>query len=625
MSFKYRFIISFVSLEIFFIILIVSINFFAINSSSKQLIDEKIESNISFLEELVKVPISIYDLATLDNLLMNTSGLKYINSIVILDNQDRILSSQFNFKYKNIDEIMKLKFSEKVTFEHNTYEVRYSKIYSEKIFLGSMYIIFDTTDNSNFIKNTRKNTFFIIFFEIMFSTLISYIIGNRLTKQLTKLSHVAEEIGQHNFTQIPYTNMKDEIGILSNSLNKMQRDLSNRNEKLKKFTITLENQKNELVETQKYKDAFFANMSHELKTPLNSINILSSIMKKNKDGTLNDIQVKNMEIINNCGKNLLNLLNDILDISKLEANQFILEIEEFDFEEYILDLKSMFKSQLEANKINLIFHYDKNIKTIFNDKKSINKIIQNLLSNAIKFTSEGDIEFIINDKNEFIEIIVKDQGIGIENDKLNYIFDRFKQVDGSTSRKYGGTGLGLAICKELVDILEGDISVTSQLGVGSEFIVHIKKNIKTTSFPKPVEAKNIKIKDSETKKDNSVKEIKNDIKNIDNKKVYILNNEPIKFFDIVIELKRKGISVIQVETLGTLRKKLDLEKEQMVVLDINLVNQEEVNDMLNQNSEISLFLICEDKSIINENLIKISKYIFEKPLNKNEFVSQLMK
>jgi signal transduction histidine kinase len=616
MSFKYRFILSFVSIEIFFILLIVSMNFYAINSSSKQLTQEKISSNISLIDELIKVPISVYDLATLDNIVTNSAALEHINSIVILDNQDRILSSQFNFNYLTKEDIISLKYDKSLKFDDKTFEVKYSKVYDDNIFLGTNYIIFDTTANSTFIENMQNKTLLIIFFEILFSTILSYLIGNALTKKLTNLSLIAQEIGKNKIINIPYLELKDEIGILSNSLSQMQKDLKTRNNKLKKLAKTLNSQKQELIENQKYKDSFFANMSHELKTPLNSINILSSLMKKNKDNNLTVSQIKNMEIINKCGKHLTALINDILDISKLEAKEIILQTEIFDFKGHVLEIKEMFESQILEKNLQFDFKYDENVMFIKNDKKLISQIIINLLSNAIKFASKGKIGFIVSNKDEYVEIIISDQGIGIANDKLSHIFDRFKQVDGSTSRKFGGTGLGLAICKELVSLLQGSIEVSSEINVGSEFKVLIKKNIEDSNTSIDENKQIIKHIQTQNKPDIEVEKKCDD--------VVILNNDPIKFFDVIVELKRNKKNVTQVDTLEALENHLIKNQYIVFVLDIILIEESELDRIANSYPNIEIFIICESKNDLNENIKQKVKKVFEKPLNKKELISSII-
>jgi signal transduction histidine kinase len=587
MSFKYRFILSFVTLEIFFIVLIVSINFIAINNSSEKLVNQKIDSSISFFEEMIKIPISVYDVSTLDNFAKKSVQIQDINSIIILDKKSKVISKKYNFTYSNINDILKLKENKRLTIDNKIFEIRYKELYEENIFLGSLYFIFDNTDNNNFINETRRNNIFIMLLEILISTLLSYIIGLNLTTKLTKLSNTAERIGENDEIDFPYLSLKDEIGVLSNSLNQMQKDLKTRNQKLLK-------QKKELEETQKYKDSFFANISHELRTPLNSINILSSLMMKNKSGRFDEKEVKNLEIINDCGNKLAALINDILDISKIEAKELVVNSSIFDFDKFTNKIIDMFLIQIEKKGLIFKLKTEKKIGTIFNDEKLIGQIIINLLSNAIKFTSEGTIELSIIEENEFIKICVKDDGIGIPSDKLEDIFDRFKQVDGSTRRKYGGTGLGLAICKELSYLLEGNIKVESQLDRGSIFKCLIKKNM------------------TDQKKENT------EILNIEkNKKILIINNDPAYYFGIVIELKKIYQVVKQLSSLEKLIENLE-EDYTKIFIDIDCIKQEELEEIL-RIKQFNLYLICEDKNQINEYLKLNSVTILEKPLDKKLF------
>jgi len=473
MSFKYRFILSFVLLEVFFILLIVSVNFFTISNSSKNLINEKIESNTVFLEQIVKVPISIYDIATLDDLHKNS--IKYMNSIVILDSSNRVLSSHYSYKHMKLEKFLKLEKNLDVNIDDEFYKIVYKKIFEDDIFIGSIYMVFDLSNNYHLIENNTKRTLFIIFIEILISTLMAYIIGTRLTNKLTLLSDIAFKIGTEEKTEIPFLNSSDEIGKLSKSMNLMQENLFNRNKELKEYNDILKKQKYELIAANKAKDDFLANMSHELKTPLNSINVISDLMMRNRTNNLDNKQVKNLEIVNKCGKDLLFLINDILDLSKLEAGQIILNNDTLNVKELMTSIYDMFRPQTRAKNIDFVFKFDNEIESIFSDQDRIKQIIKNLLSNALKFTQEGKISLIVENYNDKIKIKVKDEGIGIPEDKLEHIFDRFKQVDGSTTRKYGGTGLGLSICKELCELLDGTISVRSEVNKGSIFEVILPK------------------------------------------------------------------------------------------------------------------------------------------------------
>jgi signal transduction histidine kinase len=594
-------------------LLIITFNFNVITNSSKQLINEKIDSNISFLKNLIIIPLSIYDLATLDNITENTANLKYINSIIILDSKNNIVSSKFRFKYKSIKEILEIKSNENLSSDE--YELRYEEFKEDDAYIGSMYVIFDHSKNRVFLNETKNNNILIILIEIFISSILAFIVGNKLNKKLINLSEVAKNIGKNKEIKIPYLELNDEIGILSKSLNQMHINLENRNKDLKNLTKDLVNQKIELIETQKYKDSFFANISHELRTPLNSINILSSIMINNKKGNLDEIQIKNLTIINDCGKKLLDLINDIMDISKIEAGEVIINSRAFDFDKSINKIYEMFLIQIEKKGLEFIFKKDVLIEFIINDEKLIGQILINLLSNAIKFTNKGKIEFIINDKNEYIEFIVRDEGIGISNDKFDYIFERFKQVDGSINRKYGGTGLGLAICKELTTILFGKISVKSELDKGSEFTVLIKKNIdkQDSNLPKITKKIYKKISPIKTEKFEEKK----------NKNIIILNNDPMYYFEIVLKLKKKFFVVKQITSFENLL--LELENEKMsydkIVIDLDFINEHNLKEFLKMKKN-NLFIATSDIDKLDEDLKNSNQVIIEKT-KKEKFLETL--
>ena len=616
MSFKYRFILSFVTLEIFFIVFIVIFNFSAITNSSKKLIDEKIDSNISFLEKLLVIPLSIYDLATLDNITENTTELEYINSIIILDSENRIVSSKYKFKYKNIEEILKIKSNKDLLFEDDLFELRYKEFREEGVYIGSIYVIFDHYKNRIFLNETKNNNIFLILLEIIISTLLSFIIGNQLNKKLIKLSEVAVNIGKNKKKiKVPYLELNDEIGVLSNSLNQMQIDLQNRNQKLKGLTKDLVSERAKLIETQKYKDSFFANMSHELKTPLNSINILSTIMMQNKKENLDKSQVKNLTIINDCGKKLVDLINDVMDISKIEAGELTVKSLSFNLNKSVQKIYEMFLVETQKKELEFIFEKDFSIEYISNDEKLIGQILINLLSNAIKFTHKGKIEFIINDKKEFIEFIIKDEGIGIAEDKLEYVFERFKQIDGSISRKYGGTGLGLAICKELAFMLSGTVNVKSQLGKGSEFTVLIKKNL---------DEQDIKISHKKEQKSNNLLLKKNKkIEQKENQNIIILNNDSLYYFDIVLKLRKKHFTVKQVSSYKSLLEELENENQKYdkISVDFECSDEDKISELL-ENKKISLILVTNQVEKLNHNIKNNIKTIVDKS-QKNELLKHL--
>ncbi|WP_248278165.1 CHASE3 domain-containing protein [Paenibacillus sp. SZ31] len=234
-----------------------------------------------------------------------------------------------------------------------------------------------------------------------------------------------------------------------------------------------------------YKSEFLANMSHELRTPLNSMLILSEILSENKNQHLNSEEQNYASVIHKSGKDLLNLINDILDLSKVEAGQM-----EVDFDDVYLGslpeiMNQYFLKTAEQKRIDFRIQLQSPLpETIVTDEMRLHQILRNLLSNAFKFTSEGEVALTISrmslanpeakgQETDVIAFSVSDTGIGIADNKLLQIFDAFKQADGATARKYGGTGLGLSISQSLATLLGGSISATSREGHGSVFTLFL--------------------------------------------------------------------------------------------------------------------------------------------------------
>ena len=575
MTFKYRFILSFVLLEIFFIALIVSLNFVAITDSSNKLIKDSINSKVLFLQDLVKIPLSIYDLATLDNLLEKTNEHKIINSVVIMDAQDNVLSSIYNFHKIPYEKFIKQKENKTYETDKEVFEVKHIQIKEEDINLGSMYLVFDISENKQFIQKNKDNTLILIFIEILISTFLSYLIGSKLTKMLTNLSNIALDIGENKNPKVPYLDKKDEIGILSNSLDKMQTDLINRTEELKR-------QKTKLEELSIAKDEFLANMSHELKTPLNSVNIISSVMIKNKLGNLNEKDIKNLSVINNSGNDLLVLINDILDVSKLEAGEIDINTSNININSFFQGVYEDFEIQTKQKELDFILECKEDFGFMHTDDTRLKQILKNLLSNALKFTKKGEIKISINTTKENIFISVKDTGIGIPEEKIETIFDRFKQVDGTTTRTYGGTGLGLSISRELAKLLGGDIQVESEVGKGSIFKVSIKRNDDLIDYLAIEKEKRKKEKKDET--------------------IVIFDNDPLNFINLTIDLK-KEFHVIILSSFDMLLKSLKNDKSKQAIVDLSNLEINEIEKLKEFKDKIICII---DENSLNKKLIQKS-------------------
>lgn len=276
---------------------------------------------------------------------------------------------------------------------------------------------------------------------------------------------------------------QEELLQSNNELEKKAVLLEEKNLSIEEAKTALDIKAQELENTNKYKSEFLANMSHELRTPLNSILILAQLLKQNPNHNLNEEEEKYAHVIYNAGNDLLTLINDILDLSKIEAGKLELNIEPFELDYFCSDIQSLFNETAKTKNINFQIINRLNPNTVIEtDRIRLSQIIRNFLSNAFKFTpNNGEVKLEINSSNEGLNLSVIDSGIGIGKDKLDLIFEAFKQADGSTSRKYGGTGLGLSISRELAQLLKGKISLESELNKGSKFTLTIPINLNNSS------------------------------------------------------------------------------------------------------------------------------------------------
>lgn len=283
--------------------------------------------------------------------------------------------------------------------------------------------------------------------------------------------------------------MNEELEEQTQSLKQQQEELQITNEELEEQTQALEmknkemeqakndiEQKNIQIEaSSKYKSEFLANMSHELRTPLNSLLILSKDLSENKGKNLTVDQVESAEIIYNSGYDLLNLINEVLDLSKIEAGKMSVNTERVNLKELAETTFKNFRHHAEQKKLGFKVEFGENLpEYIVTDRQRLDQIIKNIVANAIKFTDKGGITLTISQHtNNTVAIAVKDTGIGIPYDKQASIFEAFQQADGGTSRKYGGTGLGLSISRELVRLLGAELKLESKVNEGSTFTLVI--------------------------------------------------------------------------------------------------------------------------------------------------------
>nr|WP_122416851.1 response regulator [Pseudomonas viridiflava] len=291
-------------------------------------------------------------------------------------------------------------------------------------------------------------------------------------EELEEQSRILKESQAHLETQqaeLEQTN--EQLAEQGQALADQRDALDRNNEELNQAQVELQARADELQRSSKYKSEFLANMSHELRTPLNSSLILAKLLAENPTENLTAEQVKFAESIYSAGNDLLNLINDILDISKVEAGKLEVRPENSSVSRLVEGLRSLFQPLATEKRLQFTVEMQAGAPTmLYTDRQRLEQILKNLLSNAIKFTETGTVSMIVSRQpGSGIAFTVRDSGIGIAEEHQQSIFEAFRQADGTTNRRYGGTGLGLSISRDLAALLGGSISVTSAPGQGSIF------------------------------------------------------------------------------------------------------------------------------------------------------------
>ncbi|MBF0349398.1 MAG: response regulator [SAR324 cluster bacterium] len=320
-------------------------------------------------------------------------------------------------------------------------------------------------------------------------------VNEELMNQTDALKKSEKELQQQQ-EELRVTNQ--ELEERSHEMEQQHKMIEQKNRVLEETQQTLEEKATALEISNRYKSEFLANMSHELRTPLNSLLLLADSLSRNKEGNLNEKQVQFAHMIHESGMDLLTLINDILDLSKIEAGKMTLHMEDVRMESVLAYIQRVFQPAIAKKGLLFQIHAEQEaLRTLQTDHTKLEQILKNFISNALKFTQHGSITVHLYQPtfpdNEYLAFAVIDTGIGIAQNKQELVFEAFQQENGATNRKYGGTGLGLYICQKLADMLGGRIELESEQGKGSTFTLYIPHSLPvSTSLPTPVPDNSVK-------------------------------------------------------------------------------------------------------------------------------------
>ena len=429
----------------------------------------------------------------------------------------------------------------------------------------------------------------------------------------------------------------EELEQQAQALMEQKQDAENKSKMLQQAQLDIEHKAKDLEKANKYKSEFLANMSHELRTPLNSLLLLSKDFVENEVGNLSNEQIEDAKIIYSCGTDLLNLINELLDLSKIEAGQMTVNTDDLAISKFSQDLQRQFGRIADSKALHFAFEtIDPLPEYIHTDVDKVTRILKNLLSNAFKFTKKGSITVRIyrpnsdatdmaNGRfaaNKTIAFSVIDTGIGIPQEKQELIFKAFHQADGTTSRQYGGTGLGLSISKELAKILGGDIFLESTPGKGCSFTLYLPElpQAKPAVAPSQTDDKQLA---ATTPRPAIVDKNKTQIDEKSLTSFILLIEDDPKFAQIIVKLaKKNGIECIVAKDGEAGLKLANKVGIIGIILDIGLpdINGWAVMDELKQNPktcDIPIHIISAmDEG--DQGLAKGAIWAYKKPVSKEQ-------
>ncbi len=553
-----------------------------------------------------------------NNILSKLQNISYVESGALYNKNGTLFAS-----YKKNNSMFIPPFCNSNTNSGQKFTNKYLTITHRINFKNQFYGILIINANTYFLKQKINSHIYTLLIILIGMLILAFFLANNLQKIISKpildLSKLTRRISsEKNFDIKIERKSNDEIGVLYDDFNNMLQQIKTRDEDRTETENKLLKAKIKAEEADKLKSAFLANMSHEIRTPMNAILGFSELLSSKNIDLAENEKNEYLNLIKSNGNNLLNLINDIIDISKIEADQLKIIKKECNINEVLNNLEKNYnelKKQQNKNNIEIRVKNAYSNYSILTDPLRLQQILSNLIDNALKFTDNGFIEFgFIEQDLDYILFYVKDTGIGMDEKNSNSVFQRFQKLDNDNTKLYRGAGIGLAICKSLVELLNGEIWVKSKKGIGSTFYFTLP-NIKTKS---PIKQKIIR-------KFNTEKF------NWSNKTILIVEDEPANFIYLREVLKYTQIKIHKAvngeEAVSLFKKYNDIN---IVLMDIKMpkMNGYEASRKIkeiNQNIPIisqSAYVLT--KEIEKEFNSSIDEYL-SKPLNPNTLLNVLVK
>ncbi|VVB97645.1 Methyl sulfide methyltransferase-associated sensor [uncultured archaeon] len=442
----------------------------------EQLINERIEETTSLIDlssQEIKNPLYFLDISKLNSIIKNIKKNPNILAVYIMGPDGRVITdgTPENKFYNQIldDEFSKKSITSDGTYvevENKVIRISTPEIINEKI--GIIRIDYSLNELDRALQNLIVLLMAVGTLVILVVAAIDIFISRNISKPIINLRDASLDIAQGNFGTKIKIRSNDEIGELAEAFNKMAEDLQKSIAELKR-TEEIRHENEHLIYASKLKSEFLATMSHELRTPLNAIIGFSELLKMG--GGLDKKQEHYLDNVLTSSKFLLDLINEILDLSKVEAGRMELAIEKVSVPAMINETITLLKEKAAKHNINLEKDMDPELDFIEVDPQRFKQVLFNLLSNAVKFSKKEGGTVTVTSKREgnMAKFQVSDTGIGIMEEDIGKLFKAFDQLDTGISRKYGGTGLGLAISKKMVELHDGKIMAESRYGIGSTF------------------------------------------------------------------------------------------------------------------------------------------------------------